>query len=372
MDAHRRLSRWISSAAQDVRFGARTLVRTPLTTAIMVASIALGIGVASAVFTVADVMLIRPLPFPMAERLVVPFQTVRVTSKARQDTVAWSFARYDVLRVAARGFDDIGFAAWADAIVRLPREDRPIRLEAVTRSLLSTFSLVPQAGRVFAGAEDDASDPTTVAMISDRLWRSAFGASSETLGSTIQINGSPVRVIGIMPPRFTGFTIGADVWMPIRMTARVEPSARWTERLAAQTGTVVARMSRDLTIAAAEKSLVAALPLIDDIAGERTGADKSDRGIGVTTLAEARRHPLVKPILELMAAAVAGLVAIVCANIASILLARGHSRRGEMGVRLALGADRSRLVRQLLTESVVLAAFGAAAGLLVAFWGSRG
>jgi len=235
----------------------------------MVASIAIGIGVATAVFTLADVMIMRPLPFPMAERLVVPFQTVRVQSRAREDTVAWTFARYDLLRQAARGLDDVGFATWSDAIVRLPSDDHPVRIEAITRSLLTTFSVRVQTGRLFTVDEDAATSPATVALISDRLWRDTFGASPDLIGSTIDIDAAPVRVIGIMPPRFTGFTIGADVWLPVRMMAHIEPSSRWTERLAMQSGTVIGRMSAGTTTRTLGKSLTAALPLINDIATDR-------------------------------------------------------------------------------------------------------
>jgi putative ABC transport system permease protein len=362
------VGRWIGSAAQDLRFGRRTLLRSPLATGVMIISIALGIGVATAVFTLADVMLMRPLPFPMADRLVVPFQTVRVQSRAREDTIAWTFARYDLLRQAARGLDDVGFAAWTDAIVRLPTEDRPVRIEAITRSMLTTFSMEAQVGRLFDAREDDATNPTTVAVISDRLWRTAFGASPDLVGSTFHLDGAPILVVGIMPSRFTGFTIGADVWLPLRMMARIDPSARWTERLASQSGTVIARMASGMTTRTLGKYLDAALPLINDIATDRFVGDKIDRGIGVTTLADARRHPLVKPILELMAAAVIGLLAIVCANIASILLARGHARRGEMGVRIALGASPRRVARQVLTECALLGFFALPCGILLGWF----
>ena len=360
-----RVGQWFISAGHDVRHGRRTLLRTPLATGVMIASIALGIGVATAVFTLADVMLMRPLPFPGAERLVVPFQTLRVQSRAREDTVAWTFARYEVLKRAARGFDALGFAAWTDAVVRVADEDRPIRVEAITRSLIPTFSIAAQSGRAFITEEDDATNPTTVAMISDRLWRSAFGANPRIVGSTLEVDGTPVTVIGIMPPRFTGFTIGADVWLPVRMMGRIDPAPRWTERLAAQSGTVVGRTAPGITLTALNRSLIAALPLINDVATDRFTGNTVDRGIGVVTLAEARRHPLVKPILELMTAAVVGLLAIVCANIASILLARGHARRGEMGVRIALGASPRRIGRQVLTECALLAAVALPCGILI-------
>src|SRR5687768_18501124 len=116
----------------------------------MVASIALGIGVATAVFTFADVMLFRPLPYRGAERLVVPYQTVVIRAGARRDTVLWTLSRYEILRTEVRGFEDAGFAAWVDGIIRAGIEDKPVRIEAVTPSLLSTLSIGAQPpGRVF-------------------------------------------------------------------------------------------------------------------------------------------------------------------------------------------------------------------------------
>src|SRR6185436_15184794 len=133
-------------------------------------------------------------------------------------------------------------------------------------SLLTTFSLEPEAGRIFTTEEDVATNPAKAVIISDRLWRSTFGANPDLVGTTIDIDAAPVRVIGIMPPRFTGFTIGADVWLPVRMMAHIEPSSRWTERLAMQSGTVIGRMSAGTTTRTLGKSLTAALPLINDIA----------------------------------------------------------------------------------------------------------
>src|SRR5689334_19572381 len=149
------LRRFVDACTQDLRYGARLLRQSPLATAVMIASIALGIGVTTAVFTLADVMLLRPLPYPNADRLVVPFQTVTSPSGARRDTLPWTFARYNVLRDATRAFDDIGFASWVDGLLRTPDGyDTPLRIEAITGSMLTTFAIAAQAGRVFQGDED--------------------------------------------------------------------------------------------------------------------------------------------------------------------------------------------------------------------------
>ena len=366
------IRRWIEGFARDVRYGLRALRRTPLATGVMVASVALGIGVATAVFTLADVMFFRPLPYRGAERLVVPYQTVRVRAGARQDTVLWSYARYDVLRATVRGFEDAGFGTWVDGIVRAGDEDRPVRIEAITPSLLTTLSISPQAGRLFKDDENASDAATTVGAISDRLWRTVFGGDPALVGGTILINGTLVTVVGIMPNGFNGFAVGADVWLPLQMMARIDPSTRWTERLASQAGTVIARMAPGLTTALIQRQLDAALPIIDQTASERFVAPNAERGIGVMMLAEARRHPLVKPILQLMSVAVFSLLLTVCANIASILLARGHARRGEMGVRIALGASQRRVGRQVLTESAILGALGLPLGVLLGFYFADG
>ena len=359
----------MQAVGHDLRYGLRALRRTPLATGVMVASIALGIGVATAVFTFADVMLFRPLPYRGAERLVVPYQTVVIRAGARRDTVLWTLSRYEILRTEVRGFEDAGFAAWVDGIIRAGIEDKPVRIEAVTPSLLSTLSIGAQfPGRVFGADEDAADAPATVGMISDRLWQSQYGGDPAIVGGTVMINATPVTVVGIMPPRFNGFVVGADVWLPVRMMARIDPSPRWTERLAGQYGTVIARMTPGLTTDLLQQQLDAALPIVDQVAAERSVATEAARGVGVMTLAEARRHPLVKPMLQLMGVAVLGLLLIVCANIASILLARGHARRNELGVRIAIGASQRRVGRQVLTESTLLGALGLPPGILLGFF----
>jgi predicted permease len=367
MASSRSTARWLDSVRQDVRYGLRGLRRTPLASGVMIASVALGIGVATAVFTLTDVMLLRPLPYPGAERLVVPYQTVHVRARAAEDTVEWSFARYDVMRRAVRSLEDAGFSTWLEAIIRTPEADVPVRVEAITRSLLTTFNLRPQTGRFFSEDEDDATAPTAVALISDQLWRARYAGDAGIVGATILVNGAPVTVIGVMPRGFMGFTVAADVWMPVRMTARIDPSPRWTERLGSVLGTMIARVRPGVTVAALRRELVAAAPGVNQMVAEQSLGSRGDVGVGVMSLQEARRHPFVKPILQLMGVGVVSLLLIVCANIASILLARGHARRGELGVRLALGASQRRVARQVLTESMLLGALGLPLGVLLGF-----
>ena len=358
---------WLDSVRQDARFAMRGLARTPLASSVMVASVALGIGVATAVFTLTDAMLLRPLPYPGASRLVVPYQTVTVRARAAKDTVQWSFARYDVLRRAVRDFEDAGFAAWVDAFIRTGETDVPVRVEAITRSLISTFGIRPREGRIFGLDEEAATAPTTAGLISDHLWKTVYGASPMIVGSTMIVNGVPVTVIGVMPAGFNGFTVAADVWLPVRMTVRIDPTPRWTERFAALNGTVIARMTSGVTLAGLERELVAALPIVAATATDQALGTRDQRGVGVMTLQEARRHPLIKPILQLMGVGVISLLLIVCANVASMLLARGHVRRGEFGVRIALGASQRRVGRQVLTESMSLSALGLPLGVWLGY-----
>ena len=361
------LAHRLDTVGQDAGYAWRALRRTPLASVVMVASVALGIGVATAVFTLTDVMLLRPLPYEGAERLVVPYQTVTVRSRASQDTVPWTLGRYDVLRRVVRGFEDAGFATWLDAVIRTPDMDVPVRVEAITPTLLSTFNLHVQAGRAFGGDEDVPTTAATVGLVSDRLARTHYGMAGAAVGATPIVNGAPVTIVGVMPKGFSGFTVAADLWLPVRMTARVDPSPRWTERLDALLGTVIARRMPGLTLARLERQLVAALPVVSQAAPDRKLGADGVRGVGVMSLQEARRHPLVKPILQLMAAAVGCLLVIVCANVASILLARGHARRGELGVRVALGASEARVARQVLTESALLGALALPIGVLLGY-----
>ena len=364
MSASRSTTRWLDSILHDARYGVRGLRRTPLASGVMIASVALGS---------ASRPPSSPLPTHAASAAPVSRRGPSRRALPNGDRALSCGNRHGgvelcALRPAAarrRGFEDAGFATWLDAMIRTPDLDVSIRVEAITRSLLTTFAIRPQMGRLFGADEDDAAGPSTVALISDHLWTTTYGGSPAIVGSAIQVNGVPVTVVGIMPKGFTGFTVGADMWLPVRMTARIDPSPRWTARFNALNGTVIARARPGTSIDALRRQIAIAMPLINETVTDQSPRGREARGAGVTSLREARRHPLVKPMLSLMGVGVVSLLLIVCANIASILLARGHARRGELGVRVALGASQWRVGRQVLTESTVLGALGLPAGILL-------
>ena len=221
-------------------------------------------------------------------------------------------------------------------------------------------------GRLFGADEDNATGPSTVALISHDLWTTTYGSSpaGDRLRDSGQWRAGDGRLVSCRKG-FTGFTVGADVWLPVRMTARIDPSPRWTARFNALNGTIIARARPGTSIDALRRQIAIAMPLINETVTDQAARGREARGAGVTSLREARRYPLVKPMLSLMGVGVVSLLLIVCANIASILLARGHARRGELGVRVALGALQWRVGRQVLTESTVLGALGLPAGILL-------
>jgi hypothetical protein len=217
---------WFETLRHDTRYAARSLRRSPVLTAVAALSLALGIGSATAVVTLANVMLLGPLPFPAAERLVVPYQAIARGGVARTDTTPWSVARYRRLRELVPAFEDAGFSTRHDMNVRgsgpASTVER-VRVEVVTASLISTHGARPAHGRAFGADEDVPGVAYAAALVSDRLWR----RRGTGIGTPITLDGAPVTVVGIMPPGFTGFASAADVRVPLHAVLRsvVRPGA---------------------------------------------------------------------------------------------------------------------------------------------------
>jgi putative ABC transport system permease protein len=338
---------------QDVRYGLRALLARPAFTLVAVVALALGIGANSAIFSIVQTILMQPLPYEAPDRLVMLWHAYPQMNLPQATLSVPSYIEY---RDNAGVFDSV--AAMMNWSANLTGGGEPERVQGVrvTANFLKTLGVKVARGRDFL-AEEDRPGSERVVLLTDGLWRRRFGADPATVGSTVSLNGEAHTVVGILPPGFT-FLQPADMFKPIAFTdEQKDPKNHGFEFLRG-----VARLKQGMTFAQARAGL--------DTLQARLRKEFYDEGWGVDMV------PLLdqvagdtRPMLYILLAAVGCLLLIACANVANLLLARGTARQKEMALRAALGAGRWRIVRQLLTESVLLAVTGGAAGLLVGYWG---
>ena len=338
---------------KDVRFGMRTLAKRPGFTAVAVLTLALGVGANTAIFSVVNAVLLRPLPLKDAERLVLVYET---TPTAPRDYV--SVPNLEDYRAGTRAFE--GFATFVPQSVNLTgagAEPERVIGGFVTSSFFGTVGVEPARGRAFL-PEDDAAGAGRVAVLSHELWQRRFGADPGILGRSLVFNGEPYAVVGVMPEGFRYPLSAPDVLLPAQ---------KWPNYKAdrsAHNCWVVGRLRPGVTREGAEEELRAVARRL----GEAYPEEMRGRGVEVVGLHEQVVEG-IRPALLILTGAVGFILLIACANIANLLLARGAARQKELALRAALGASRARLLRQLLTETLLLALAGGAAGLLFAQWG---
>jgi putative ABC transport system permease protein len=341
------------SIRQDVRYGSRMLRRSPGFTIVAVLALAIGIGANTAIFSLVDGLFIRGLPYPDAGRLVLLIGNVQRAAVERRGN-----SYPDFLDWKTRSTSFVGMAAYTQDAATLSGSTEPERLtlESVSPSYFSLLGVTPTYGRVFRDAEDAVAGRDAVCVLSDGLWKRRFGADPAIVGQTIRLDGRAYTVVGIMPAGFTGLTDLAELWRPFMMSGW-DPAARGSRGFNA-----LARLRPGVTPAAAQAELAGISRQL-----ERAYPDtNAKRAVEVAPLADELFGTLKGPVVILMIAVLIVLL-VACANVANLLIGRSEARQREIAVRTALGAGRQRLVRQLITESVLLTGIAAVAGVGLAY-----
>ena len=337
---------------QDIRFGLRMLIKSPGITLTAILAFAVGIGATAAMISVADIYLRNPITFPEVDRIVM------VLGRAPGQTEGWSSispADFEDWRAQNHSFESLAAYNWAD--VNLTDVGEPVKVQGfrVSANFFDVLRATPRLGRGFASGEDEPGREH-VAVLSAGLWRRQFGSDPNVVGRTVRLDGTPVQVVGVMNDKVR-FPQGVDIWIPLALS----PEARSVRNV--RYLVPIGRLKTGVTLEQARAEMLTVQQRLENSFPE---SEKS-WSVQCMTLGDFVAGP-GKGYSTMLLFSVGFLLLIACANVANLLLARGAGRQNEFAIRVALGASRVRLTRQVLVESVLLALGGAAAGLVLGSW----
>jgi macrolide transport system ATP-binding/permease protein len=353
---------------KDLKYGARMLLRSKAFSLIAVLSLALGIGANTAIFSLVQTMMFSPFPVEAPDQLVSVF----TTDQRNPGNLPMSHLNFKDIRDQNSSFSGTAAITFAQVNMLVGQSSEQIFTQLVTGNYFDVLGMKPAQGRTFLPSEDATPGSHPVAVLSYGLWQRRFGGDPSIVGKTITLNRQPFSIIGVAAEGFTGtFLFGApDVWVPTMMHDLLQPGFDFWDGRRGLFLFVFGRLKPGVTVAQAEANLKTIAAQLESSYPN----DNKGRSAAAIPLLDARTNPgggggnPIATVASLLTVVVGLVLLIACANIANLLLARATARRREIAMRLALGARRARIVRQLLTESVLLALLGGAAGLVVAFW----
>jgi len=351
---------------QDIAYGLRILIRNPGFTAAAVLSLALGIGANTAVYSLVDAILLRPFPLKEPERLVAIY-----TSREGMIYGRSSYPDYEDLRDRCKVFTDLMARSYWPVSVKMSGKPEVILGNLVSANYFDVLGVKALAGRTFLAEEGTSGSAHSVAVISQNLWQRSFASDPDIVGKSTLINSHPFTIIGVGPAGFRGEMVAfaTDVWIPLTMASRIIPSDISLRERGAGWLDIVGRLDDGIQGRQAQ----AVVDIFAASLRREYPKENRDKSFAIVT-GSATRFAVqemgagISALLKVLMGVVGLVLLIACSNVANLLLARGAGRQRELATRLALGAGRGRLTRQLLTESLLLSVMAGAAGLLVAMW----